>query len=215
MVAGMKVIQTISAQLWFREPLSALATAPYGMLTSYALPEPSLGDFTHLLQWEPWAHDSCRPKALCYHTGSLVALTPAQGYPDAGPGYPAEEAARWRTMFGDWLRENYAGMYDRVASYEDMLAALATSDDATGEARLDQQFFNISVHPSDHYVLSQPGTMGLRLGQAESRVHGLVLCGDWTRTDLNCGCVEASTQSGMLAARVLSNEPRYIWHPGF
>jgi len=215
MVAGMKVIQTISAQLWFREPMSALTSNRYGMLTSYALPEPSLGDFTHLLEWEPWSRKSNGPKALAYHTGSLVAITPEQGYPAAGPGYPKEELGRWKTMFADWLEENYASMYDSVASYEDMLAALSTQSDAEGNARLEQQFFNISVHPSDHYVLSQPGAMHLRLGQAESSVQGLFLCGDWTRTDLNCGCVEASTQSGMLASRVISNEPRYIWHPGF
>ena len=216
MVAGMKVIQTISAQLWFREPMEQLTTNPYGMLTSYALPEPSMGDFTHLLQWEPWAELADGPQSVAYHTGSLVAITAAQGYPaDAPPSWPREETGRWRTMFADWLRENYAGMYDRVASYEDMMDALACAEDLQGEARLATQYFNISVHPSDHYVLSQPQAMDLRLGQAESYVQGLFLCGDWTRTDLNCGCVEASTQSGMLVSRVLSNEPRYVWHVGF
>lgn len=215
MVAGMKVIQTISAQLWFRRPMNTLTTNPYGMLTSYALPEPSMGDFTHLLEWEPWAKEDDGPRSLAYHTGSLVAITPAQGYPNVGPGYPAEELGRWETMFADWLKENYAGMYNQVESYENMLDVLAAPGEKTGEERLSHQYFNISVHPSDHYVLSQPEGMPLRLGQAESYVQGLFLCGDWTRTDLNCGCVEASTQSGMLASRVLSNEPRYIWHPGF
>ncbi|WP_420829508.1 FAD-dependent oxidoreductase [Nannocystis pusilla] len=64
-------------------------------------------------------------------------------------------------------------------------------------------------------MLSQPGSIALRLGQAESGVKGLLLCGDWTRTDLNCGCVEAATTSGMLAARAISNEPRTVWRPGF
>ncbi len=215
MVEGMRVIQTISAQLWFREPMKALSENPYGLLTSYALPEPSMGNFTHLLQWEPWAEKDGGPKSLAYHTGSLCAITVAQGYPNEGPGYPAEEDGRWRTMFRDWLQENYASMYDSVASYEQMLEVLATTRDAEGEDRLSQQHFNISVHPSDHYVLSQPKAIDLRLGQSESWVQGLFLCGDWTRTDLNCGCVEASTQSGMLVSRVLSNEPRYIWRTGF
>ena len=76
-------------------------------------------------------------------------------------------------------------------------------------------YFNIAVHPSDLYILSQPKAMSLRLGQSESWVRDLFLCGDWTKTDMNCGCVEASTQSGMLASRAISNYPRYIWHPGF
>ncbi len=215
MVEGMKVIQTISAQLWFRQPMSALSTTPYGMLTSYAPPEPSLGDFTHLLQWEPWSKADGGPKSVSYHTGSLTAITTAEGYPNASPDYPAKESARWRDDFAQWLKENYRGIFDSVTSFEDMLSRLAASDDSEGENRLEAQYFNISVHPSDHYVLSQPNAIGLRLGQTESWVHGLLLCGDWTRTDLNCGCVEASTQSGMLASRALSNEPRYIWHPGF
>ncbi|MBV1862284.1 MAG: hypothetical protein KUG77_27945, partial [Nannocystaceae bacterium] len=215
MVDGMKVIQTISAQLWFRQPMSELTSNPYGMLTSYALPGPSMGDFSHLLQWEPRGREDGGPKGLSYHTGSLVEITTAQGYPDAGRDYPAKEAARWRNLFAEWLEESYKGLFDGIPSYRDMLSNLAAPDGTEGRARLDTQFFNISVHPSDHYVLSQPNAIGLRLGQTESWVQGLMLCGDWTRTDLNCGCVEASTQSGMLASRALSNEPRYIWHPGF
>jgi hypothetical protein len=53
------------------------------------------------------------------------------------------------------------------------------------------------------------------MGQMESGVWGLYLCGDWTRTDMNCGCVEAAVQSGMLCARGLSGHPVYVWHPGF
>lgn len=215
MVEGMKVIQTISAQLWFRQPMSGLSANPYGMLTSFAAPEPSLGDFSHLLQWEPWARTQGGPKSLSYHTGSLVAMTTAQGYPDAAPDFPAKESARWKNMFAGWLEENYQGLFDSVTSYGDMLSRLAAPAGTEGAARLDAQYFNISVHPSDNYVLSQPNAISLRLGQTESWVQGLLLCGDWTRTDLNCGCVEASTQSGMLASRALSNEPRYIWHPGF
>jgi uncharacterized protein with NAD-binding domain and iron-sulfur cluster len=64
-------------------------------------------------------------------------------------------------------------------------------------------------------VLSQPGATELRFGQAESGVKALLLTGDWTRTDMNCGCVEAATSSGMLAARAISNEPASIWRPGF
>ncbi|MGH1345004.1 MAG: NAD(P)-binding protein [Nannocystales bacterium] len=215
MVDGMKVIRTISAQLWFQQPMDQLTTNPYGMLTSYALPEPSLGDFTHLLQWEPWGKTDGGPKSLSYHTGSLTAITTAQGYPNARPNYPTTESDQWRSEFGGWLQEHYRGIFDSIPSYEDMLSNLAAPDGVEGQGRLDAQYFNISSHPSDHYVLSQPNAIGLRLGQTESWVQGLVLCGDWTRTDLNCGCVEASTQSGMLASRALSNEPRYIWHPGF
>ncbi len=215
MVDGISVIQTVSTQLWMQPTMSELATPEYGMLTSFAQPEPSMGDFTHLLQWEEWGPGGDTPQALAYHTGSLVAISVDQGYPNAQPDYPEQETQRWKEMFAGWLRENFQSMYDRVPDFDAMLKSLATSEPATGIDRLWQQYFNISVHPSDLYVLSQPKAMQLRLGPAESWVRGLFLCGDWTRTDINCGCVEASTQSGMLASRVISNHPRYVWHPGF
>ena len=214
MVSGMSVVRTISTQLWFQQPLSALSKNSYGMLTSFAQPEPSLGNFTHLLAWEPCTTDD-GAKSLAYHTGCLRSISIEEGYPDTDAGYPAREQTRWRDMFGGWLREHFEGMYDSVVNYDVLLDSLAVKTPAAGEDRLAQQYFNISTHPSDHYVLAQPKAIGLRLGQSESWVKGLFLCGDWTRTDLNCGCVEASTQSGMLAARAISNHPRYVWHPGF
>lgn len=216
MVDGMAVIRTISAQLWFQPKLDGLSKNPYGMLTSYAAPEPSLGNFSHLIEWEEWPRNVEQPHSLFYHTGSEVQITVAEGYPTSvGPEYPQREMEKWREGFAAWLETHYEGMYDSVANFAVLMNSLSTQQPAEGLERLRQQYFNISTHPSDHYVLSQPKAISLRLGQSESWVQGLFLCGDWTRTDLNCGCVEASTQSGMLVSRVLSNYPRYIWHPGF
>jgi predicted NAD/FAD-dependent oxidoreductase len=99
-----------------------------------------------------------------------------------------------------------------------LLAALAgrwAPAAARGLDRLWAQHFVVATQPSDLYVLSRPGETKLRLGATESHVRFLILCGDWTKTDLGCGCVEAATQSGMMAARALSNEPVYVWRPGF
>ncbi len=84
--------------------------------------------------------------------------------------------------------------------------------DARGEA-LHPIFFMFA--PSDRYVLAQPGAMSARMGPGESGVRDLVLAGDWTRTHLGCGCVEAATYSGMLAARTIAGCPVHLWHPGF
>ena len=47
-----------------------------------------------------------------------------------------------------------------------------------------------------------PGTERLR-PSANSPLPGLVLAGDWTRTDWNIGCIEAAAVSGLGAARAV------------
>jgi uncharacterized protein with NAD-binding domain and iron-sulfur cluster len=216
MLEGIAVTRAHSAQLWIKRSADELFSHPVGLLTGFAAPEPSLGDFTHLLARERWAAGPDAPKFVGYHTGSDVALSLAEATRPQPPEYPAAANAQWRERFADWLRAHYRDLYDRApATFEGFLDDLVAPPDAKGLDRLWAQYFHMAVVPSDLYILSQPGTTRLRLGASESWVKHLVLCGDWTRTDMNCGCVEAATQSGMLASRVLSNEPTYVWHPGF
>lgn len=216
MLGGMAVTHAHSAQLWIKRPASELFSRPIGLLTGFAAPQPSLGDFTHLLAREAWPPGPDAPKFLAYHTGSDVALPLAEAVRPRPPDWPAAMNQAWRERFAAWLREHYRDLYDRApATFEEFLELFVAPPEAKGLDRLWAQYFHMAVQPSDLYILSQPGAMHLRLRPHESWVQHLVLCGDWTRTDLNCGCVEAATQSGMLASRVLSGEPTYVWHPGF
>ncbi len=218
MVDGIALTQTISLQLWIRSPAEALyAGRRRGLLTGFAQPEPSQADFSHLIQWESWPAGD-EPRFLAYHTGALVSGHPLEGHPFSEHDYPQKALRAWKERAAAWLAAHYREMYDRAPdTYEAFLDLLVVppGTPAVGQERLFAQSFNIGVQPSDLYVLSQPGATKLRLGQGESGYRNLVLCGDWTRTDMNCGCVEAATQSGMLASRVISNEPVYVWHPGF
>lgn len=225
MLRDVAITRTISMQLWFDQPEAKLYDVPpdvngrqgegRGLLTSYVLPEPSMGDLTHLIAWEGWAPEHA-PKFLAYHTGSLVAESALELPPYSDHGYPARVEHEWRAQARQWLHDNYAGFYEKVQSWDQLLGWLTVPAGASPNAdRFDVQSFNAAPQPSDHYVLSQPKGMPARMGQMESGVVGLYLCGDWTRTDMNCGCVEAATQSGMLCARGLSGHPVYVWHPGF
>jgi len=215
MTDGIGLVQTISAQLWFRDPPRSLFSGPRGLLTGYAQPQPSLGQLSHLVAWEGWGSDA--PRSVAYLTGSVpgTTLLPALDR----HAYPAEAAQWWKQRFEAWLRAHWRGLFDAApAGYEALLAALAVPSAhaaAEGLDRLWAQHFCIATQPSDLYVLSRPGETKLRLGPTESGVRFLLLCGDWTRTDVNAGCVEAATQSGMLAARALGGEPVYVWRTGF
>jgi uncharacterized protein with NAD-binding domain and iron-sulfur cluster len=59
------------------------------------------------------------------------------------------------------------------------------------------------VNPSDHYVLSVPGSSQYRLAAGNSGFSNLILAGDWTRNGMNAGSVEAAATSGILAAEAL------------
>ncbi|MDC0719153.1 NAD(P)-binding protein [Nannocystis bainbridge] len=217
MIDGIAVTQTMSFQLWLKPNAGALiAGAPRGLLTCFAQPEPSYGDFTPLIAHEEWQAPG--PHLLSYFTGASVAGKPPLP-PECGPEYPRRIQAQWVAKVTQWLGDHYAEFYDGSStpdSFGGFLDDLVVEGEPLiGAARLEWQHLIADVEPSNLYVLSQPGSIGLRLGQAESGVKGLLLCGDWTRTDLNCGCVEAATASGMLAARAISNEPRTVWRPGF
>ena len=179
-------------------------------------PEPSYGDFTPLLAYEQWPDP--KPQYVAYFTGASYSGKPPLP-PQCGADYPARMQSAWNDQVRDWLRDNYAAFYDGQGTPHNFAGFLAllsvTGAPKTPAQRLEWQHLIADVQPSNLYVLSQPGATALRLGQAESGVKGLLLTGDWTRTDMNCGCVEAATSSGMLAARAISNEPANVWRPGF
>jgi len=49
-------------------------------------------------------------------------------------------------------------------------------------------------------VLSEAGSIGKRLAPHDSGFINLALAGDWVRTTLNAGCLEAATLGGLGAA---------------
>jgi hypothetical protein len=70
------------------------------------------------------------------------------------------------------------------------------------------QFWRANVDPSDHYVLSLPGTGRHRIKPGETGFDNLVITRDWTDCGLNAGCVEAAVMSGRLAAHAVTGTPR-------
>ncbi len=68
----------------------------------------------------------------------------------------------------------------------------------------------MNVEPTDRYVLCAPGSGRHRLRADESGFTGLTLAGDWIRTGLDIGSVEAAITSGQLASRTICGEPRLL-----
>ena len=84
-----------------------------------------------------------------------------------------------------------------------------------GSDRLDAQYLRANVAPTDRYVTTPAGSVDSRLDPGESGFENLVLAGDWTRSGIDGGCVEAAVVSGERAAEALvarRSDPRPAVH---
>jgi hypothetical protein len=79
-----------------------------------------------------------------------------------------------------------------------------------GPARFDSQFWRANFQATERYVLTPAGNVRYRLAAEESGYANLFLAGDWTRTGVNGGCVEAAVMSGMQASRAICGSPKTI-----
>lgn len=61
-------------------------------------------------------------------------------------------------------------------------------------------FVTANIDEANAYVLTVPGSTKFRLWPGDTGVANLTFAGDWTRSILDAGCVEAAVVSGKLAA---------------
>ena len=83
--------------------------------------------------------------------------------------------------------------------------------DDQAQTNFDTQFFRVNIDPSELYVLSLPGSAKNRLKSHDSDFDNLYLAGDWTLTDLNIGCIEATVISARMASRAICGKPDHIY----
>jgi uncharacterized protein with NAD-binding domain and iron-sulfur cluster len=66
-------------------------------------------------------------------------------------------------------------------------------------------FVRANVEGSDRYILTPPGSTAHRLDPNASGVQNLFLAGDWVRTSINGGSVEAAFEAGVRAANAIAS----------
>ncbi|HEU4612660.1 MAG TPA: NAD(P)-binding protein, partial [Kofleriaceae bacterium] len=213
MLEALGTTQTQAAQLWLACDLAGLGwTLPSPVLDGYAEPMDTWADMTHLLPRETWPADAA-PKNLAY----LCSPLPDDGPPPPRdqPGYAQRQAARVKANAIEWLKTHAGGLWP--ASCEpgsttciDWNLLVAPGSGAVGPARFDTQYWIATLNPSDRYVLALPNTVDKRLGATGAGFANLVLAGDYLRTGMNVGCVEAATMGGMHASRAICGRPEEI-----
>jgi uncharacterized protein with NAD-binding domain and iron-sulfur cluster len=210
MCANLQAIKTQGFQLWANRDTASFGWArPRGVLCGYVEPFDTWSDMTPLLAMESWlAEDNARQSAY-FCNAYLDPLTEA---PFSDAGYPARERECVVQNALSFLQENIALLWPASINQGSFdFGSLISLTDAEGEARFREQFFRVNIDPSERYVLSLPGSTKYRLAPGDSRFGNLYLAGDWTLSDLNVGCIEATVISGRLASRAISGKPAFIY----
>jgi uncharacterized protein with NAD-binding domain and iron-sulfur cluster len=208
MLREVGTVATLAMQLWWTRDVAGLGwPLRPPVLDGYIDPFNTWADMGHLLDHEPWPAPA--PRALAYLCGPLEDGPPPPV--GADPAYPVRRRAEVVDCAVRWLGEAAGGLWPRAVSaagFDGRLLHGAAG--ATLREQLASQYCRANVNPSDRYVLSEPGTIEARLPAGDSGFSNLVLAGDWTRTGLDAGCLEAAVMSGMQASRALSGWPERV-----
>jgi len=208
MVKHVETTQTQAAQLWMTTDLKGLGwSGDPPVVIPYAEPFDTWADMSHLLPLETW------PKGTVGHCAYLCSAM--EDVEDPLPprddhGYPGRQTERVKRNAIEWLDKHAGTLWPFAAPTHDPKSFnwwfLHDSQDRDGVARMDAQFWRAPLGPSERYVLASPKTSRYRLRADESGFQNMFMCGDWTRTAMSVGCLEAATMGGIQAARAI--DPR-------
>jgi uncharacterized protein with NAD-binding domain and iron-sulfur cluster len=196
-------VRTQAFQLWTNKDARQLGWAfdENSVTGCYVEPLDTFCDMTHLLPRESWqlADDT---KSIGYFCG---VLDDRRGETHAQATDRAKRNAIEfveRDLAELWPAATHRGKFD--------WGVLVDRDGARGPARFDSQYWRANTSPWERYVLTPAGTVEHRLPSDDSGFANLKLAGDWTRTGIDGGCVEAAVISGIDAARAISGDPREV-----
>ncbi len=202
MVDTVKTTPTIAFQAWTTVPTPELGwDFEQTVLSGFAKPLDSWGDLSLMLPLEK-QNGGDFPEGLAYFVGTFPEHGSA---PSTDPHFPRRELARARKMTLDWIKCDLPVLWPKLR-YLDSIDWKLFFDPCgrEGEDRLEAQYLRVNINPSDQYVLSVAGSVFKRMRVDESGVDNLYLAGDWVRTGINAGCIEAAVMAGRAAASAIT-----------
>jgi uncharacterized protein with NAD-binding domain and iron-sulfur cluster len=175
------------------------------ILTNFSMPDDTWAPMSQVLPREDWP-DARAPRSVHYFCG---AMAQSDYPPQSDSGYPARAALLAKQAALEQLGQRIGALWPAaVGGFPwQWLVDPAGGD---GPARFDSQYWRANVDPSERYVLSVAGSGKYRPASAGTGYANLFLAGDWLRTGLDSGCVEAAVMAGMQASRALTGYPEKI-----
>lgn len=208
MLQHVKTVKTLAAQLWFTKQLADLGWPLQSpILTAYQKSLETWADMSQTLVHEAWPQNGA-PKSVAYFCGTMPDDGP---FPEPVPNpFPQQQKRKVHDAAITWLKSRIRPLFPAASvpgTGELDWTELHDKSGASGVARFETQYWKANVQPSDRYVQSWAGTTQYRLRPGQSGFGNLYLAGDWTRSGLNVGCVEAAVMSGRRAGRdILGNK---------
>jgi uncharacterized protein with NAD-binding domain and iron-sulfur cluster len=210
--AALRSVPTQACQVWLER--STLETgwtfAPAGeepILTNFSMPYDTWAAMSQVLPSEAWA--SPAPRSVQYFCGAMALPDLPELPPQSDAGFPARAASQAKANALELLGGRIGALWP-AASRGFPWQWLVDPEGGAGPARFDRQYWRANVDPSERYVLSVAGSSASRLTSAGAGLPNLFLAGDWLRTGIDCGCVEAAVMGGMQASRAISGYPQTI-----
>ncbi|UVO27601.1 NAD(P)-binding protein [Bradyrhizobium arachidis] len=209
MVDAVKTTATVAFQAWTTVGMRELGCKhDRTALSGFELPLDTWADLSLMLPLEEWPLQHA-PKGLAYFVGCLVDDQAAPTPPFSDHTYPARKLAQEQSSMLAWIKAylpflwpgiiypNGTIRWDRFFDYRGPYAPPT-------QERFAAQYSRVNINPSDRYVLSVAGSMFKRMRADESGLDNLYLAGDWVRTGINAGCIEASVMAGRAAAAAIA-----------
>lgn len=212
MVGNLETVRTQGLQLWMNQNLADAGWPnARGIGCGWAEPFDTWSDMSHLIPRETWPA-SANVQQIAYFC-NVIPDDPAAPFTD--PSYPEAQRQRVKNYARGFLDQNCGLIWPKTrdsknpSQFDDSTLVNCALDPTI--ANFDTQFFRVNIDPTELYCLSLPGTTRFRLPPGDSGFQNLFLAGDWTLTDLNLGCIEATVISGMLASKAICGKPDHIY----
>jgi uncharacterized protein with NAD-binding domain and iron-sulfur cluster len=201
-VDHLRTVPTQALQLWLNKPASKCAQVDDGIVVSgYVEPFDTWADMAQLPAQERVAGSA----TVAYFCNVLRDEQPPARGGGAKP-WLDERVELVREHARRFLNHDLAALWPHAVEANtrlfgwDLLVAPAAMK---GRHRLEAQYLRANVEPSERYVLSVPGSGEHRIAPDDTGFSNLYAVGDWTRCEIDAGCVEAAVISGMLAANAI------------
>lgn len=208
-----QAVATQAYQAWMVPDVRQLGWTEFGrdgqapVLSAFSEPFDTWAPMDQLLCREDWPA-AAAPRNVSYFCSAL----PMAGYPPpTDHGFPARMAEQVKQAAIGQLRDSIVALWPKAVTPAGFdWSLLFDPAGGTGERRFDSQYWRANVDPSERYVLSLVDSSRYRIATDGSGFSNLYMTGDWIRTGLNAGCVEAATMAGMATSRAICGHPAVI-----
>ena len=204
MIDNSHTVMTQAFQLWLNKSESELGWqfGADSIMTAYVEPLDTYADMDHLIKRESWPTEE-RVEHLAYFCG---VIEDRKG--DTQESVNERAHANAVDYVVNDAKRIWPGSVDRDGGFDWNLLVARTG---RGPARFDSQFWLGNFQETERYVITPAGSVRYRLAADGSGYANLVLAGDWVKTALDAGCVEAAVMSGMQASRAICGVPSEIF----